>query len=433
MKKILLIILITGGVINICAQQELSLSDAIKTGLKNNYDLEMMRNNEEIADINNTWGNTGAMPTIDFSMTGRENYNTNSTEDYRTQNLSPDINLNWLIFNGFSAKINKQRYEELEKQSQGNTAILIESTIQDIIIAYNNCLLQQELIEVFKELSDLSKDRYKRILDSKEIGAGTTYESLQAKTSWLEDQSNYLMQKNTFDNAVRTLNYIMAIDDDKHWEFISELNTETLDYSLEDLMNSLLKNNNTLKNQYIYQSLMAKATALAKSAYYPKLSLNTGVSNTNLSNYYTGTTPDVTQKYTDTYVGLTLSWTIFNGGSRKRSVEIAKISEESAQVEVKQMEHSLKNQLLQLYNNYEVYKAVLTLAEEKEETAKLNMELSAEKLNNGSINSFNYRDIQIVYMNAAIARLQAINDVIQSNTDLLRITGGIIDEYNQTE
>lgn len=82
-----------------------------------------------------------------------------------------------------------------------------------------------------------------------------------------------------------------------------------------------------------------------------------------------------------------------------------------------------------MFSSYQVHKAVLSLANEQEASAKLNLDLSADKLKNGSINSFNYRDVQIMYMNAAIAKFRAIYNVAQSNTDLLRITGGIIREF----
>lgn len=423
----LLIILIT---LNVFGQQNLTLSDAITLGLENNYDLQVIHKKEEIAGVNNNWGNTGALPSVNFNLNGRENFNFNDTEDYRSQTITPEVSLNWVIFNGFSAKITKQRLEELEEQSQGNTAVLVESTIQDIILAYNNCLLQQEVVEVYKELSNLSEDRYKRTEDSRELGASTTYESLQAKTSWLEDQSNYLQQKVNYDNAVRNLNYILGVKDDVSWNFTTELQLDTRDYVLEDLEAKLLENNQTLKNQYLYQSLLEKETALARSKYYPTLSLNTGVSRTWLDNYYDGTTPDVSQNSSAAYVGLSLSFNIFNGGATKRGIQLAQINEQSAQVETEQMQHSLGNQLLQLFSNFNVQKAVLELANEKEDAAKLNLELSEAKYKSGAINSFNYRDVQMVYMNAAISKYQAMYNLIQSSTELLRITGGIINEFD---
>ncbi len=411
------------------AQNTLSLSDAIGIGLENNYDLQIIRKVEEVAEINNTWGNTGIIPSINFSMNGRENYNFNDSEDFRTLSVSSVLSLNWVFFDGFTARITKNKYEELEQQSEGNTAILIESTIQDILLAYNNCILQKEMTAVYQELANLSRDRYDRTRNSEEIGASTTYEILQAKTSWLQDQSNYLEQKVNYENAVRTLNFTLALEDDTEWELVTGLETNTPDYNLTDLGQKLESNNKTLKNQYLYQSMLAKETSLAKSQYYPTLSMNTGVSNSVMDNFYSGSTPDINQNSYDAYVGLSLSFNIFNGGVRKRSVQIAKINEETAGVETAQMEHSLNNQLLQMYSNYQVQKEILVLADEEMAAAKLNLDLSAEKLKNGSINSFNYRDVQNIYMNAAISKFMATYNLVKANTDLLRITGGIISEY----
>ncbi len=415
--------------ISAIAQSSLSLNEAITVGLENNYALQITQKSEEIASLNNNWGNTGALPSVNFSLSGRENFNSNDIENYQTQTITPELTLNWMVFNGFSAKISKQKFEELEKLSKGNTALLVENTIQDIILAYNNCLLQKEIVDVFEELSNLSEDRYRRTEDSKEIGASTTYESLQAKTSWLEDQSNYLQQKVNYENSIRTLNYSLAVEDNTLWKLISDLEVSTTDYHMEDLSAKLMSNNQTLRNQYLNQSLLAKETALSKSKINPSLSFNTGLRSNTMDNYYSGSTQDVSQNSMDAYIGLTLSFNIFNGGVSKRSVQIAQINEESAQVQTSQMKHSLNNQLLQLFSNYNVQKAILDLANEKEAAAKLNLDLSADKLKSGAINSFNYRDVQMVYMNAATSRFKAIYNLIQSNTDLLQITGGIVSEY----
>jgi len=432
MKIVKYIVLLSLCFAQLMAQDSLSLSEAIVLGLENNYELKMTRNEERISNINNTWGNTSLMPSIALSASAFESWNLNDTENYREQTIQPEVTLDWVIFNGFSAQITKAKYEELEAQSQGNTAILVENTIQDIILAYNNCLLQKELMNVYEELADLSQDRYKRTEESKALGASTSYESLQAKTSWLEDQSNFLDQKVNYDNAVRTLNYILGVQGDPTWVFSSALSVDTATYSIEDLSAKMKSNNETLKNQYLYQRLLAKETQLAKSDYYPSLSLSSGLNNTDYLKAYSGSTANTDYNYINPYVGLTLSWNIFNGGTRKRSVEIAKINEETAEIQVTQMVHSLDNQLLQMHSRYNVNKAILSLAEEQAAAASLNLELSYEKLQSGVINSFNYRDVQIAYMNAAISKLSAYYDLIQSKTDLMRITGSIVDEYGTT-
>ena len=45
----------------------LSLSDAIKIGLKQNYDIQLSKKNVEINKVLNTWGEAGRLPTINLS------------------------------------------------------------------------------------------------------------------------------------------------------------------------------------------------------------------------------------------------------------------------------------------------------------------------------------------------------------------------------
>ena len=42
------------------------------------------------------------------------------------------------------------------------------------------------------------------------------------------------------------------------------------------------------------------------------------------------------------------------------------------------------------------------------------------------INSFNYRDIQLIYLNVSYQRLQAVYNLIGSKAGLTRITGGFL-------
>jgi len=88
----------------------------------------------------------------------------------------------------------------------------------------------------------------------------------------------------------------------------------------------------------------------------------------------------------------------------------------------------LSNQLASSLEMYNVRKEMYVLAEENLKAAELNLSISKEKYKTGAINSFNYRDIQILYMNVAIARLNSIYNLINANTTLVKLTGGLIGE-----
>ena len=126
------------------------------------------------------------------------------------------------------------------------------------------------------------------------------------------------------------------------------------------------------------------------------------------------------------YGNLRLSYNIYNAGVRKRSLEVARIQEETARVEIEEMEHALSNELFNLFDYYGVRIALLDVANENLEAAELNLSISEEKYRSGVINSFNFRDIQLIYLNASIRRLQAIYNLISSKTQLTRITGGFL-------
>ena len=147
--------------------------------------------------------------------------------------------------------IQKVKLEDQFELSKGFNAVAVENTIQSIVLAYYDVLLQKERLKVFEELESLSKDRYERTEASKEIGGAVTYEVLQAKTAWLEDRSGLLSQKLNYDNSIRALNLLIGEKDDKVYSEFDDFTTELNNYNLDDLMNKMLSSNKTLKNQYL--------------------------------------------------------------------------------------------------------------------------------------------------------------------------------------
>ena len=72
MKKLILIILVPNLLL---AQKDLSLLDAIKIGLKDNYDIQISNKNYKINQVNNN-GNVGALPIINISHKKKKHYQT---------------------------------------------------------------------------------------------------------------------------------------------------------------------------------------------------------------------------------------------------------------------------------------------------------------------------------------------------------------------
>jgi outer membrane protein len=401
----------------------LTLSSALEQALENNYGLIISRADVQVAEINNDWGTAGRYPTIGFDISDNNNYELNNS--VYTNRLSTGIGLDWLLFDGFRVKVTKAKLDNLEDLTTGQLAVQVESTIEDIILVYYSVLLQKEQLKVLETVRQLSDDRYQYELKKKSLGGSVTYNVLQAKNVYLTDKANFLNQEMQVRNTIRNLNYMMGVDPAVNWEFTEAFEADTSEFILADLISKMKADNQSLKNQYTGLLLRENETSLQKSSFYPSVSLGAGLDYGHTW-AYSGGAQTFNNETILPYGNVRLSFDIYSAGVRKRGVEIARINEEVAKVEIDQMEHALTNELFNLFDFHEVRLELLNVASENLEAAELNLTISEDKYRSGVINSFNYRDVQLIYLSVSYQRLQAVYNLIGSKAGLTRITGGFL-------
>lgn len=432
MKKLIFtILLILPIMVNADPQMPLALEDAITITLENNYGIIVQQKNLEIAQTSNSWGAVGALPSIDLTGMASRTENYSDASDYKVDNYSGSVELNWVLFRGFGAMIDKSKLDEIENLSQGNLDVVVENTLTNVILSYYNILLQQENVRLTQKLMDLSNDRYESEKHKVDLGSSVTYNLLQAQNSYLEDKSNYLAAKANYNNAVRQLNYLMAEPLEQEYLFTSSFKADTQSFEKSTLIERMLAENSTLKNQFINLELTKLDVRSARSSFAPVISANASAGYSKIETQYdTYSIMDNTVSGYNTSYGLRASFTLFDGNKKWTALQVAKLDEKIAEVQIEEMQKDLKNQLAQEYELYEVRLEMMKLADENLKAAELNLKISKQKFDTGSINSFNYRDIQQLYLSAALAQHNAVYDVIQSYHSLLRLTGGLIGEYN---
>lgn len=407
---------------NLIGQEDtLTLSQALAKSLQNNYSILLSKTDEATATLNNSWGNAGRYPTIRFDAASINQHQFGENNGYSL--LNTGVGMNWVLFDGFRVVATKEKLEKLETLTFGRSAVTVENTIQDVILFYYNILLQKERLKVFKTVMGLSEDRYTYEKKRYDIGGSVSFEVLQAQNVYLEDKSTYLNQEVVVRNAVRDLNYIMGEDPANTWLFIDTFEPDTSEYMLDDLLTKMYSGNTTLQNQYINLLIQQDEIRIKRSAFYPSLSLSTG-----LEGIMDSRSDGFGDPALQGYGNLSLSYDLYTGGANKRAAKIAEINKQALEIETEEMKHGLTNLLLKEYDLYNIRKTLFEVAEENLEAAALNLKIADEKFKTGAINSFNFRDVQLIYLNASLRRLQAIYDLIASNTAITRITGGFISE-----
>jgi len=414
--------------------QEMSLANALATGLENNYQIRISAESVRIAENNNSWGAAGMWPAISLGAFQNNRYDEGDSytvpgerNEYYTNVIAPYINLNWTLFRGLAVHITKDKLGALQEYSEGYATIVVENTIQGIVLAYYNALLQEELLQVSEEVKALSRDRFNYMSFKKELGGAVTYDVLQAKNAYLDDSTINLLQQLNLKNAYLNLKLLLGEEEDIQYLLTDEFTVQLNDYSIDTLLQAMMSSNSNLRNQYINQEILKKDVNLAKSNMYPVLSMNGGYDHFNRRVKYTDVDPAYTNSM-DYYANFTLSFNLFNGGNVRRGIRNAKIGEQIGQLEIKELEISLSNLMKNDFDLYEIRKELYLVSVANLESASLNMEISTEKFRSGAINSFNFRDVQVIYLRAAAGKYQAIYNLIDIQMELLRRSGGIISE-----
>ncbi len=422
---------------------ELSLSEAIATGLNNNFDIKIEKQNIDIATRNNSWGQAGLYPSLTFNLTqGFNRTEINNPTSFvqgaiQSRNLQPSLSLNWSLFNGFNVQITKERLEFLQQQSVGNATIVIETNIQGIIEAYYTVRLQEEQLRIFERSLQLSKDKYSYSKLKGELGSAVTFDILQDKSAYLTDSSNYITQLYNVQNALRTLNLLLGIDVESTYVLTDSLTVQIQPFTFDELYARMVANNSNLRNQYINQEIFKRDIGIARSAMYPSLSMTLGGSDNNQVQNLTKATflngnvgeAGIKSGNTNYNANFTLSFTIFNGGRIRRQIENAKVNEQIAAIRVDQLKQSLKNNLINTLEFYRLRARLYSIARENRETAEFNLGLGEDRYRNGTISSFDFRDLQLNYLRSALSELQTKYNLVESEVELMRLTGGILEEY----
>jgi outer membrane protein TolC len=304
-----------------------------------------------------------------------------------------------------------------------------------------------------------SKERYDFVRLRKELGGAITFDVLQEQNNYLTDSANVLRQELAYKTAVRNLNELLNENLETQYVFTDSLFFETEELDYEAMKQKLTASNASLRNQFMVQELQRIATRSAQSALYPSLNLNFGATGSldrlnALFRPASGGTPEqLTVGYVDgtnqpvyntvfqreqltqtgnsygAYANLTLRFTLFNGGQVRRAIENARIDEKIAQLGTDKLKLSLENDLLANFDLYQLRRQLVVIAQTKLRAAELNLSLANERYRNGALSAIDLRIVQENYQNAALENYAAIFDILSVRTELVRMTGGLLDEY----
>ena len=416
------------------AQTIYDLKNCIEIGLLKNYDIRIIRNQQQISDNNMTIGNAGYLPTVDLNAeySGTANNvkqeftsgESNTNNGVNNQNMNAGINLNWTVFDGFNIQTNYKKLKELQQMGELNTRLTIETLIADITSEYYNYIQQNIRLKNLKSAVKLSKERLRIVEARYEIGAGSRLDMQQARVDFNSDSSRLIKQYEILYSSRVSLNQMMATDQiDQEVEIMDSVILFDQFLNRSDIWEKTLSSNPYLLLADKNKGLSILDLKTARSENYPYLKLNAGYGITK-NMYNTGTIDN--QRTLGLNYGLTLGFNLFNGFNRKRKQKNARIEIENKQLQYEQTTLSLKADLANMWMAYRNNIDLTNLEKENVETARENHEIAIERYKLGDLSGIELREAQNSLLEAEERLVQAEFNTKLCEISLMQISGQIV-------
>ncbi len=414
------------AVLPCAAGEHMTVEDAIRLGLKNNYDILIARNDALIAENDRGKGIANFLPIIDSSGTFRydaTNPHTGSPLSYSnsdTRTWASQLSLNWTLFDGFRMFADKKRFDELAKRGEYRSRDTIERTVVNIMRTYFDLVQQEQLLDVARNTRDISKTRLDREEVRRDLGGASSTDLLNARVNFNKDESALLDQQLAVIIAGKELNILLARDPLEPVSIKKEIVIPPLDMRFAELLARARENNSVLLTARRSKRVAEENVRIANAAFWPRISLNGsyGYTDRSLLGDNLGPMTDRNSHSIDSSIGLVMTFNLFNGN-------IDKINAQNARIELRNQEHELKNienliagLVQETYNTFQKRTEKVHLEEQNTETARQNMELQQERYATGASDSLDFRDAQV---NLASAQVRLIVARFEARIALLEI------------
>ena len=364
MKRALLITLLVATALGLQAQKVWTLDECINYALEHNLDLQKSQLARQQAEYQYKMSQNAWLPTLnanagEYLGFGQSPSYTGIYVSDNSSSASFGANLSLPLFQGLNlyntAKadaLNLQATEMDRKAAQLNLKL-------NVIGFYMQVLYGKEQVEIARrqvELSNEQLEKTQQLFENGRIAEADVYES-QAQLA--TDQANLTQAETDLALSLLTLMQALEIEDGEDFEvsdpeaFFAGENQE-LDAPQNTIAQALLNQPSMeaarLRLQKSHYDL--KAT---KSAWYPSLDFYAGYSN-GLYHYFSDNYPNTPaneqlKRNSRAQLGVSLNIPIFNGMKTKYRVKMTELSIDEQQLNLENVEKSLRKEIRQAYGN----------------------------------------------------------------------------------
>lgn len=400
----------------ISAQEAWTLQQCIDYALEHNINIKKQKNEIKTLNIerNNLKGSflpnlqAGTTQKMDF---GRSLNKNNTYDETNAQSTSLSLSSEIVLFDGLKRfhSITKNRFD-LSAQIAG-TEVARNDLSLNIVSCYFQILLNTEIAEIARQQVLLTKEQITKtqfLIDNGKVPHSQLYD---VRAQLADDELTVTEAVNTLRLSSLELMQLMELNCTDSFRVVPVHtgNPGTVSLQPDEVYHSALTCMPQIKQAHYKVKSYGKAVTIARSGYYPTLSLGAGIS----SGYYHSDQAINTsfgrqlQNNMQKSIFITLSIPLFNRFSTRNEVRAAKVQADNARLALEEEKKILYKSIEKAYTDalsaYEKYESTTRSVEANKEAHRY----AQEKYAAGKSTVFEYSESKMKLANALSAQAQA--------------------------
>ena len=417
-------------------QNKVALEQVIGATLEKNYDILLSKNSASSATLDNQYAFGAFLPQINANGSKIWNSSDQSLEfanpannregQAESNNIQGAVSLNWTLFDGTRMFATRGRVSAIAQQGELLLKDQMTNTISLVINTYFNIVRQKQQLNAILEQMAVSEERVKLAERKLSVGIGGKPELLQAKVDLNAQRTQVLQQEANIALLKEQMNAQTGMQLPPSYDVADSIPVN-LDLKLEELSDNIENSNFTLQASRWNLIIADKQLNERRADLLPVVNLTgaytySETDNTKLLNPF-GSIYFQNQGYN---YGLSVSLPILNGFNNRRLIEQSKVNVNRQQLVYDQQKLNININLKNAFTNYENAKKILIVEEENILLAKENVNIALESFKRGIINFIELRTAQQSLSDAYNRLIAARFNAKTSETELLRLKGGLL-------
>ncbi len=286
--------------------------------------------------------------------------------------------------------------------------------VSQVSTLYYRILSTKRLIEVYEGNIVVAEENLKKTRSMYEQNVITISDVLKSEAQKGDFESQLLQQKQLYVSYLRTMNVLLGRDSRMEFDVV-DVDVENVDIpEYEDARNMMLKDNPQFGSAILQKKVSKVLVNVSKEAFLPSVS---GSYNHNGSY-----DPAVSARNS---VGLTASWTLFNGLSRRENIQQSKMRLEQAEINVDNIIRLLDQQLSDYYTQFETYTAMVDINERRLKSAQRAFEIVNQQYELGKATILDRMQAQVTVLSAESTLVEVKYSRKMVETEILKLINKI--------